>query len=649
MADTIKFKRGVKSKLNTLAYGEPAYISDENELYIGTEDGVEKITRNKEVAELSSQLEQIENKTYTTYLIKNSEWGISSGFTNSISTTDGINNAIKYAKDKGYSKVVFEKGNYLIHCDDNTTNYTKPKGGIILHSDIEYDLNGSTFKIIDNMYLGYAIFNIENISNIVIKNGILVGDRPRHDYTTKSGTHEFGYGVFILGGHNIDVLNNTMYDFTGDCICIMCSQEWSNEAGANIRYRNSERINVIGNDLSHSRRQGISVCSAEDINIKNNVIHHIGITEDGIEGTAPQFGIDLEGYTGIESINRCIIENNHFNNNLRADIYCASRVEHVVIRNNTCIRANDDTYVNAIADGGNLNNDTATKHCIIDGNYIENGGIKGGAWNLFIVNNTIKCVGGNYGIDARYHKIVNGEGGIITINNNQIETGSIRLMHCNFASVTNNILNNSKDVIDFGIHHNQIANITLNNPSKSSITGNIINGNYNMPVGAYSFDPTIVNISDCKFDTTGLMASGYLKNCMIKLTRDSDCNETYNPFKLDNCTIYYNGYRILYCWTDQECLITNCSFYNTDNTKTKSIITYGGKNPQFTITNNYFYNCNDSVVINRTKNKCILVNNYFEKVSSVLKDVISNPWDATGEEVSIYKNNVAINFNEVNK
>ena len=59
--DTIKFKRGVKSKLNNLSYGEPAYISDENELYIGTEDGVEKITRNKEVAELSSQLEHNTN------------------------------------------------------------------------------------------------------------------------------------------------------------------------------------------------------------------------------------------------------------------------------------------------------------------------------------------------------------------------------------------------------------------------------------------------------------------------------------------------------------------------------------------------------------------------------------------------------------
>lgn len=69
--DTIKFKRGVKSKLNNLSYGEPAYISDENELYIGTENGVEKITSNKEVKELSSQLEHNVNLGYSQSSISN--------------------------------------------------------------------------------------------------------------------------------------------------------------------------------------------------------------------------------------------------------------------------------------------------------------------------------------------------------------------------------------------------------------------------------------------------------------------------------------------------------------------------------------------------------------------------------------------------
>lgn len=60
MADTIKIKRGAKSRLTPLLYGEPAYISDEKELYIGGSDGSnEKITRNKEVDELTIKVEDL--------------------------------------------------------------------------------------------------------------------------------------------------------------------------------------------------------------------------------------------------------------------------------------------------------------------------------------------------------------------------------------------------------------------------------------------------------------------------------------------------------------------------------------------------------------------------------------------------------------
>ena len=96
--DTIKFKRGVKSKLNNLSYGEPAYISDENELYIGTEDGVEKITRNKEVAELSSQLEHTKRNG-----IRCSEIGlIANSKINAINNTEILTEYIK----QGFSIIV---------------------------------------------------------------------------------------------------------------------------------------------------------------------------------------------------------------------------------------------------------------------------------------------------------------------------------------------------------------------------------------------------------------------------------------------------------------------------------------------------------------------------------------------------------------
>ena len=112
--DTIKFKRGVKSKLNNLSYGEPAYISDENELYIGTENGVEKITRNKEVAELSSQLEHIThdfsingwrnlpNSTKKIFFVGDSTLDIRVGYT--------LNSPTKCFYDKIYSKYTCSGG-----------------------------------------------------------------------------------------------------------------------------------------------------------------------------------------------------------------------------------------------------------------------------------------------------------------------------------------------------------------------------------------------------------------------------------------------------------------------------------------------------------------------------------------------------------
>lgn len=107
--DTIKFKRGVKSKLNNLSYGEPAYISDEGELYIGTENGVEKLTSNKEVKELSSQLEHKATKTRYNAVLD-------FGFDN----TGNTNNSQKWYDLMEYSRnikkieVIFPPGTYLL-------------------------------------------------------------------------------------------------------------------------------------------------------------------------------------------------------------------------------------------------------------------------------------------------------------------------------------------------------------------------------------------------------------------------------------------------------------------------------------------------------------------------------------------------------
>lgn len=55
MSKEILLKRGNKAGLPELSYGEPAFVSDEQELYIGTETGNIKLTKNSEVKELETK------------------------------------------------------------------------------------------------------------------------------------------------------------------------------------------------------------------------------------------------------------------------------------------------------------------------------------------------------------------------------------------------------------------------------------------------------------------------------------------------------------------------------------------------------------------------------------------------------------------
>lgn len=58
MGNKIKFKRGAIRKLPRLEYGEPAFVSDEKELYIGTESGNIKLTSKAEVENIKTQLDK---------------------------------------------------------------------------------------------------------------------------------------------------------------------------------------------------------------------------------------------------------------------------------------------------------------------------------------------------------------------------------------------------------------------------------------------------------------------------------------------------------------------------------------------------------------------------------------------------------------
>ncbi|NOV00208.1 right-handed parallel beta-helix repeat-containing protein [Paenibacillus planticolens] len=152
------------------------------------------------------------------YLIELSRWGIKSDGTDAVNTSKGINDALQYAFDQGYSEATLPKGIYLV----DEKNPIEPQ------SFMAFNLNGATLKINPNGLPNYAIVLFQrNQKYCRITNGKIEGDRNAHDYTTVPGTHEWGHGIRIsntpLVGSNVKFLtidNLEIYNCTGDGISL---------------------------------------------------------------------------------------------------------------------------------------------------------------------------------------------------------------------------------------------------------------------------------------------------------------------------------------------------------------------------------------------------------------------------------------------
>lgn len=234
-----------------------------------------------------------------TGLINNNFFQISKEGKDATKTRKGINEAIKYASEHNIGYIKLEKGKYLVDTFIYEINGSKYDRSIILLSNIEFDLNGSTVQIENNNRPNYRIFSILDAQNIKITNGVVIGDRYGHDYSpTDNGNtkHPWGMGVSILGGKNIEVSNLQIFDTTGDGIYISATQK-----------KAPEDININNCKICNTRRQGITIITGYRIKIFNNEISNIN-------GTAPQSGIDIErNYTYETSKDIEIYENKIYN------------------------------------------------------------------------------------------------------------------------------------------------------------------------------------------------------------------------------------------------------------------------------------------------------------------------------------------------
>ncbi|MFD0771225.1 right-handed parallel beta-helix repeat-containing protein [Bacillus sp. CGMCC 1.60114] len=155
----------------------------------------------------------------STYVLELNRWNVKNDGTDAVNTSQGINNALVWASQQGYTEVVLPKGTYLI--DKN-----KP---IEPQSYLTLNLNGATLKMETNNLMGYAVVSFrKNQVYSRITNGIIQGDKDTHDYSS-GGTHEGGRGIELGasdGGNNtrfVSLDNLDILDCTGDAITLNSS------------------------------------------------------------------------------------------------------------------------------------------------------------------------------------------------------------------------------------------------------------------------------------------------------------------------------------------------------------------------------------------------------------------------------------------
>lgn len=143
----------------------------------------------------------------TDYLIELGKFGIKNDGTAPQETSAGLNQALQYAKSKGFSKIILPEGTYLI--DESNPIVIDLKNTVI-------DLNGSTLQINTNGLEKYSVVVIKDgAENVRLTNGIIRGDKDTHDYSTIKGPHEWGCGISFLSGKNLQMDNVTVTNVTG--------------------------------------------------------------------------------------------------------------------------------------------------------------------------------------------------------------------------------------------------------------------------------------------------------------------------------------------------------------------------------------------------------------------------------------------------
>lgn len=236
------------------------------------------------------------------------------------------------------NSIVIEEGDYVVRALHNSEKV------LAVPSNTDVEIKG-TIRLKPNDFTNYGILYLKGRNINIQGTGAIIGDK--HTHTGTSG--EWGMGVSIHDCSNVNVTGITIQDCWGDCIYIGTK---------------SNDVVIDGCTLSHGRRQGISITSANGVVVKNCLIKNVA-------GTAPEYAIDVEPnkndvvdniiIDGVQVINckggfcaygtadgakiGCVTIRNCNVTSVDKMTIAMVKCGNVIIENNTLIRTNDNRVI----------------------------------------------------------------------------------------------------------------------------------------------------------------------------------------------------------------------------------------------------------------------------------------------------------------
>lgn len=188
------------------------------------------------------------------------------------------------------------------------------EASIKLKSNMKLVLSqNAVLKAINNSSRNYNIICVDNISNVTISGGQIQGERYGHG----SSGGEWGMGIGVYDGRNITISDVKISDCWGDGIYLGSRNENNTKAGC-------REITISDCNLINNRRNNLSIVCADDVTIN-------GCAFRDANGTAPQYGIDIETNNSSNPCERIEILNSVFEGNASAAMGIVTNANDITI------------------------------------------------------------------------------------------------------------------------------------------------------------------------------------------------------------------------------------------------------------------------------------------------------------------------------